>query len=105
MSGSSTLTWRLFMPDYAIDFQGSFARREPALKASNIAYQVTQGGTMLQLPRPLESYSQHEKDVIAFARNPFEGLAIFSGLDLPVAEEIVKALQQTYLVGGGDWNK
>lgn len=96
------------MPQYAIDFPESFPRREEAPKRTKIKYTVAKdpdGTLLLDLQRELASYSTHEQDVIAYARNPHDAFKLFVGLDTPVTQEIVKALAETYLQQNGDWSK
>ena len=88
--------------EYGIDNKESFHIRKPALDAilGNKGWSLTSSGDALVLNLPLENYSDHERDVIEFARSPYDAKIAFRGISQPAAKELAEAMHKLFGPGG-----
>jgi hypothetical protein len=87
---------------HTIDFAETFEYRIPVLDAIiPRRWQLESNGKRIKLDLPLPLYSQHERLIIEFARNPYNlSEHIFYGLNRTTAERLAEAIYRLFGPGG-----
>ncbi len=104
--GNTTSDYEESREEYGIDFEETFAYRRPVLDDMLPGrWQLTPDGKRIKLDIPLPLFSQYERLIIEFARNP-HSLApnIFYGLNRSTAVLLAIAIYQLFGPEGAMYN-
>lgn len=84
---------------YKIRWQDSFDLRRPVLETirHSVRWQVSDDQSVLILENPISEYRPHERELLAFALDPYDiAERIFERLDIPAQQNLSIAIMNLF---------